>query len=91
VKVENVKDGVPVYKDIVSGDYIHYLPFPCHFVVCFDGVIICDKDGNECQSGYYEDTTFGELEAQDLEEVKIAMSKINAKYNRKLNKVIFNA
>ena len=91
VKDENVKDGVLAYKDIVSGDYIHYLPFPCHFVVCFDGVIICDKDGDECQSGYYEDCTLGELDEKDLDEVKEAMYKLNTKYNRKLNKVVFDA
>lgn len=98
VCLDNVKNGQVAYKSIIDNEPIHYIPFACNFVVCFDGAItITGKDvnsevvGQQCESGYFEDCTLGELDEKDLDEVKEAMYKLNAKYNRKLNKIIFDA
>jgi len=63
-----------------------YTQFDCHFVVCFDGKI--DVGGNDCRSGFFESCKVIPLNDKDLEEIKEAVTKLGAKYNRKLNKVI---
>lgn len=63
-----------------------YIQFGCHFVVCFDGRI--NVGGNDCGSGFFESCKVVPLNDKDLEEVKEAVTKLGAKYNRKLNKVI---
>lgn len=63
-----------------------YTQFDCHFVVCFDGNI--NISGNDCRSGFLESCKVIPLNDKDLEEIKEAVTKLGAKYNRKLNKVI---
>lgn len=63
-----------------------YTQFDCNFIVCFDGYI--DVGGNDCGSGFFESCKVMSLNDKDLEEIKEAVTKLGAKYNRKLNKVI---
>lgn len=79
----NTENLTSVFNSAKRGRYAN---FDCHFVVCFDGKI--NVGGNNCRSGFFESCKVIPLNDKDLEEVKEAVTKLGAKYNRKLNKVI---
>ena len=75
-------------KDIKVIDEKHIYEIPSHFIVCFDGTII---NGNVSTSFRKCDNTIEqELNYNDLQDIKEAMTIIKRKYNRKLNKIVSN-
>lgn len=65
-----------------------YTQFKCHFVVCFDGSIMTDRERKDSQTAFFESCEVMPLEEKDLNDVRKAVTMMGAKYNRKLNKLV---
>lgn len=63
-----------------------YINFPCSFVICFDGHIMCNDIA--ARSAFFENNEILPLDGKDIMEVKKAISMLGVKYNRKLNKLV---
>ena len=81
VDIENLKFAAHLSKGVER-----YTQFDCHFVVCFDGLIMANGKG--CGSSFFETCKILPLEEKDLNDVRKAVTMLGAKYNRKLNKVV---